>query len=491
MAKTYYLLIAAAAGMVVLALEVVAARTIAPALGSGPVSWSALLAVALGTLAAGNLAGGVLSDRVRAEGMIAWSLAAASACFVLLSQCYPVAIRWSAGLSLIAGAVAGATIILAVPVAALGTITPVILRGGDGKGSWAGMVLAAGSAGGIAGAMAAGLWLVPCLGLARSYLLLGVFLAGMAVPAVWQRRRWLAALLVLLTLGSAGVCWLRHTAVGGYGIRTYPPSRGKVIQSRHGQLEVRRTEAGRLLLIDGLPQTGLPGELTVTGILPGDGLRYGYLLEVARIMRPRAESGLVVGLGAGLAPRLLAAHGMQCETVEIDPAVVELARRQFGFSGRVAVADGRRFLAAATRQWDLIFLDVCTADRLPWHLFSVEALQIARDRLAPGGILVIQFIGDDGPWAAGLARTARTVFGNVQILVAPAHLAVVGPRWLFASAGRLPPLPDDLFFPGQRAPWQRVCLPDQGSLLTDDHFPAELPWAATARQWRSLYADSP
>ena len=61
MARAYYLLIAAAAGAAVLALEVLAARTMAPALGSGPVSWSALLAVALGTLAVGNLAGGLLS----------------------------------------------------------------------------------------------------------------------------------------------------------------------------------------------------------------------------------------------------------------------------------------------------------------------------------------------------------------------------------------------------------------------------------------------
>ena len=63
MARTYYLLISGGVGATALAIEVIAARTMAPALGSGPVTWSTLLAVALGMLAVGNLSGGLLSER--------------------------------------------------------------------------------------------------------------------------------------------------------------------------------------------------------------------------------------------------------------------------------------------------------------------------------------------------------------------------------------------------------------------------------------------
>ncbi len=41
MTKLYYLAATAVAGAAVLALEVLAARLLAPALGSGPVSWAA------------------------------------------------------------------------------------------------------------------------------------------------------------------------------------------------------------------------------------------------------------------------------------------------------------------------------------------------------------------------------------------------------------------------------------------------------------------
>ena len=162
MARVYWLLISAASGAAVLALEVLAARAMTPSLGSGPVAWSALLAVALGMLAAGNLLGGLLSEWVSACGAVAWSWAAASLGLVALSQYYAPAMQWSAGQSLLLGAAAAALITQAVPLLMLGLVTPVILRQEDIKtGRWAGLVLAAGSGGGIGGALGGGLLLLP------------------------------------------------------------------------------------------------------------------------------------------------------------------------------------------------------------------------------------------------------------------------------------------------------------------------------------------
>lgn len=477
MIRGYYLLIAAVAGAAVLALEVLAARAMAPALGSGSVSWSALLAVALGMLAVGNLVGGLLSDRVETGGLIAWSLITASACLVLLSQVYPAAMEWAAVQSLVLGAVTAAAITQAVPLVMLGAITPGILRLGHDsgpKGWWAGLVLAAGSSGGIVGALLAGIVLLPRVGLARSYLLTAALLAVAALPPAWLKRRWAALLLTAALLAVVGFCWFRYQPEG-------------VIQSVHGQLEVQDTETGHVLLIDGLPQTGLPGGT----LRPGDGLRYGYLLEAALMMRPQARDALVIGLGAGLAPRLLAAHGLDCQAVEVDPIVAEIAAGQFGFAGPVTLSDGRAFLAHSSRCWDLIFLDVCTADRLPSHLFTVEALRIVHRRLSPDGVLVIQWIGDDGPWSASLERTVRGVFGGCLMLTASSPFGGVGPRWLFAARGYPAYLPTEPSAAEDRLPWRPVRLEVEGWLLSDDHFPAELHWARTARQWRSLYAAGP
>ena len=204
--------------------------------------------------------------------------------------------------------------------------------------------------------------------------------------------------------------------------------------------------------------------------------------------RPTVRTALIAGLGGGLAPRLLAMHGIECESVEIDPVVIEIARREFAFTGRVTPGDGRAVLSLQNHQYDLIFLDVCTGDRLPWHSFTIEALRLVRKRLTPNGILAIQFIGDDGPWSASLVRTAEAVFGQRHgILLAPAvYRNSIGPRWFFIAHDAPVHLPTKDVSLGHPMHWRRIEPSCTGALLTDDHFPAELAWARTARQWRAV-----
>lgn len=139
-------------------------------------------------------------------------------------------------------------------------------------------------------------------------------------------------------------------------------------------------------------------------------------------------------------------------------------------------------MATTDRRYDLIFLDVCTAGRLPPHLFTREAFALTRERLAPDGVLAVQLIAGDGRFAASVARTAREVFGDCLLLAPPVDLAPVGPRWLFA--GNAPP-ESEMRIDG--APW-RVVVPDApGEVLTDDRFPVERDWAEIAAVWRRRY----
>jgi len=477
--RAYFLTVAATAAAAVMALEVLAARSMAPHLGTGAVAWSALLAVALGSLAVGNFVGGLLGDRLSAGGVVTWALAVAAGTVVALARWHSPAIHWAAGLSLVQGAIAAAAVTQAVPMALLGAITPVLVTAGGGRSRrsrWAGGVLACGSVGGVAGALAAGMALLPALGLTRGYLVVACLLAVAAIPGVIAHRRWIAGAILLAAAAAAIFVWLGRTD-------------RDVIHSPHGQIEVRRSNGGRVLLIDGMPQTALCGT-----IRPGQGLANGYLLELALTLGRPIRHCLVVGLGGGLGPQLLEAHGLKCESVEIDPQIVRIARRDFGFGGYVHIADGRRFLARTDRTWDLIVLDVCTSDRLALHLFTVEALRIARRRLSPTGILAIQFIGDDRNWSASVVRTVRRVFGSAVCLAAPGTEGLVGPRWIFASGLPLPAPPEPTPPPSHGReippysalplPWRVVRLDVPGQLCTDDHFPAEHDWHRTAIRWR-------
>jgi hypothetical protein len=146
----------------------------------------------------------------------------------------------------------------------------------------------------------------------------------------------------------------------------------------------------------------------------------------------------------------------------------------------VTVADGRRFLERDPRPWDLIVLDVCTGERLALHLFTQEALEAARGRLAPGGSVAVQFIGGDGPWSASVLRTAEAVFGRCTMIRPRGQVGPVGPRWLLA--GPAAAVPDDA-----QAPWEVVRPAAPGAVLTDDRFAAERAWSEAAAAWRRGY----
>ena len=115
------------------------------------------------------------------------------------------------------------------------------------------------------------------------------------------------------------------------------------------------------------------------------------------LLNPAPEKLLMIGLGGGTIATVLAdafPH-MEQDLVEVDPAVVKVARKYFGFrSGekiQVHIQDGRVFtrraLAKGTK-YDLIILDAFTGEYIPEHLMTREFLDETRRLLAPNGVLV-------------------------------------------------------------------------------------------------------
>jgi hypothetical protein len=128
----------------------------------------------------------------------------------------------------------------------------------------------------------------------------------------------------------------------------------------------------------------------------------------------------MVGLGVGS----LAAYGRPNERwdfYEIDPAVVRIARnpRFFTFledsaaSIEVILGDARLQLQnAPDAAYRLIVLDAYSSDAIPVHLLTREALQLYRQKLAPGGLLAFHISNvhlDLAPVAAQLAWDAGWV----------------------------------------------------------------------------------
>jgi spermidine synthase len=125
-------------------------------------------------------------------------------------------------------------------------------------------------------------------------------------------------------------------------------------------------------------------------------MNYPQLMLSALFVDPSPRSVLIVGLGGGTIPRTLERMlpQAQIDVVEIDPAVIDVARDYFAFrqSERVRVfeADGRVFVKRALREnrrYDLIMLDAFDHEYIPEHLLTQEFLREVRALLADDGVL--------------------------------------------------------------------------------------------------------
>ena len=55
--------------------------------------------------------------------------------------------------------------------------------------------------------------------------------------------------------------------------------------------------------------------------------------------------------------------------------------------------DGRRYVSDHAGPWDVIVVDAFYSDSIPFHLATREFLELARSRLAPGGLVITNIIG--------------------------------------------------------------------------------------------------
>ncbi len=144
------------------------------------------------------------------------------------------------------------------------------------------------------------------------------------------------------------------------------------------------------------------------------------------------ERALVVGLGSGVTLRAVLAHSVpKVDLVEIEPALVdcvqETALRQVSRDAvsraRLLVADARAVYALEPSSYDVIVSEPSN----PWiagigNLFTKEAFELAKARLAPGGVFC-QWVhaGYSSPEMFKLVcRTFRDVFPRACLFeVAP------------------------------------------------------------------------
>lgn len=330
-----------------------------------------------------------------------------------------------------------ATAVLGILVGAEVPLLMTLLQSGravDARG--AGSVLANLNAADYTGALLGGLaWpfvLLPLAGQVRGAALTGmVNLVAAAVVAAFLLRAQLgraarrvatAALLAAATL--LGVLLVRSADIEVTARqRLYADPVVAAVRSEYQQIVVTERGADVRLYLD--------GDLQFSSL---DEHRYTETLVHPALARDPARV-LILGGGDGLAAREVLRHPSVREVVqvELDPAVLELARtRLAGLNGgaladprvRVVVDDAFRWLRErSAHRFDAVVVDLPDPDTpVLGRLYSTEFYGLVATALNPGGLVVVQA---GSPYSTPTAywRTASTV-ASAGLAVTPYHVHV-------------------------------------------------------------------
>jgi len=411
---------AALCGALVMVVEVLGSRVIGPFFGVSLFVWTSLITVTMVALAAGYAIGGHLSDHrsspdwlygiIMVSGILVMLIPALKG--PLLQMCLPLGLRW--------GSLTSAFLLFGPALFLLGCVSPYVVkiaaREMHNIGRTVGSFYAISTVGSVIGTLLTGFVLIAYLGVNQIFLLTGSLLIGLAVfYFLFFRRKWafaLAALFPLLLLPQPS----HVSKVMPDGTRV---ERIADRDSFYGNLKVvdysYQAKHYRELLIDGLVQGGID---------QNNGLsiyEYPYLLQfLPYALNPDGKNCLVIGLGAGVVPAWYQAQGVHTEVVDIDPAVVDLARSYFGLNPAIPVhiEDARYFLINASQRYDYLILDVFNGDTTPGHLLSIEAMRLAKQRLAPNGVLAVNLVGSVNHhtlMTSSIVKTLQGVFDQVAI----------------------------------------------------------------------------
>ncbi len=409
---------------VVLVLEIVAGRLLAPYVGVTLETFSTIIGVVLAGIAAGTWAGGRLADRVSPRRLLGPLMVVGGLLTFLIIPVIRV-IGPNIGSGSLVGLMFLTFVALWIPAASLSAVSPTVvklqLQDLASTGEVVGRLSAMGTAGALAGSFSTGFLFVATLASTTIVILCGavVTLAGLAM---WVRlgrpdRSLQATVLALVAVGT------------GLNLSTSGPCQ---VESNYfcARVVVDEEDAsGRYLILDTLRHS-------YVDLDDPTHLEFGYTLAFGDVVDGLfADRGpidaLHVGGGGFSFPRWIEATrpGSDNLVFELDPTLVELVESDLGLVTnerlRVRTGDARTgILGQDDDRFDLVVGDAFGGLAVPWHLATQEFVAEIDRVLRPGGVYVANVI--DYP-PLGFARaelaTLQAVFEHVALVVSPDKFA--------------------------------------------------------------------
>jgi spermidine synthase len=464
-----------------LGAEIAVARLMAPFFGASTIVWANTIGVVLVALSIGYWFGGRLADRNPSlRGLCKMVLLAAVLLAVVPFIARPFFdISVEALDSISAGAFVGSLFavlaLVAIPVLLLGAASPYALRLAvpdvEHAGRIAGRLYAISTAGSLTGTMLSSLLLIPVVGTQRTFLAFALAIGITAVAGLGLRFAPAAAAIAAALAIPVGTVKASADGEVIYEAET---------ETQYAQV-VQYDDGERVLQLN-------EGQAIHSLIKPGSYLTGRYwdgliVMPFATLDRP-PERVAILGNAAGTAARMYGHYfpDTRVDGVEIDGELTEIGRRYFDLSGpnlHTYTDDARPWLRQSSGDYDVIVVDAYRQPYIPFYLATREFFELVRDRLAPGGVVVVNVGHPEGndDLEKAVSATMADVFGTViRDPLEDANSLVLGseaPASPERLLGAIAILPDDLKNLAAVESQRLAPALTGGPVYTDDKAPVE------------------
>lgn len=307
--------------------------------------------------------------------------------------------------------------VMIVPTIILGMTLPLVCRIATTNladtGRSVGRVFGCNMGGALVGALITGLWILPTLGLARTFALgtglsIAIGIIILSRNADPSRRKFVPMVLpgiglwMLLSHSFFHQEWSKLTTSGAYRDVTAPTSfesfkqanNNTVLYHRDGAVSTVTVKSGgrspdsRFLQVNGETVASSDADLPLQLLLA----------HVPALLHPNPQTALVIGLGSGATSGALLAHPTlhSVDTIEISPGVLAAAQYFNDINNgvlqnersKIRIEDAKTYLATVDKQFDIIISQA----RAPWMadvpgLYSVEFFQQCAAHLTESGLM--------------------------------------------------------------------------------------------------------
>ncbi len=479
-------------GAVVMALELVGSRILAPVFGDSIFVWGALIGVVMAALSLGYYVGGRMADRRPSYGTFTLILISAGVLILLipLSSPFILEVTYLSGAGDRYGPILASLLLLAAPTTLLGMVSPYSVRMSAESistlGGISGSLGSISTAGSIFGTFFTVFVLIPGFGVRQIVFSLGVVLIAVAVVGMtWVEKGLIFSLVLVLMMPSLFAGGGPFLGISGNTLvrKDTPYSTLTVIDSD--------AEGTRTLYLNNMPHSAMYLNGSNRAVY-----RYTDYFNMAFLFNPEAERVLFIGGGGFSGPKQFLEYypNATVDVVEIDPDVVTVAREHFGVPDdprlRVFAMDGRTFLREAGT-YDIVVLDAYSKTYVPFHLMTREFFEALDEHLSPDGVVVSNLISSlIGDTSELLKAEVATITGvlpqvylfptrsrqlsqvqNINLIATKAPARLEGPDLLAMAAA----------FPVPGVPFERYIgtlvnadiLAGGELVLTDNYAPAE------------------